>query len=187
MELKLAIAPAGEREGHDGHVVHVFRLDEKRSGSRREKILVGHELVVQIDEARFHRLADVEADDDQCTAGPRDGVDVLYALDLGDLPLERLGQLLFDDFGRCTGKRQPDIGHGDDDLRLFFTRGDQNGEQAEQQRAQHDQRRQLAADEEGGDAAGQAGAIWRVGSHWSLVIGKHPTSFGPAFRPPIDR
>ena len=155
MQFKLAVSLTRQRHGHDRHIIHIFRLHEKGLGSRRQKIPVRHQLVVQIDQALLHRLADIEAHDDQRAAGARDRIDVLHAFDLGKFAFEGFGQLLFDDLGGSAGKGQPHVGHRNDDLRFFFARGDDDGKQAQQQRRQHNQGRQLAPDKQRGNPARQ--------------------------------
>jgi hypothetical protein len=78
-----------------------------------------------------------------------------------EFALKRFGELFFDDLGGGAGKRQPDIGHRYDNLRLLLTRRDDHGKQTKQQHTQHDERGEFTVDKEGRDATRQA--VWGEG------------------------
>ena len=98
--------------------------------------------------------ADQEADDDEPAGRSRDRVDVLDVLDLVEQFLQRGDDAVLDLFGGGAGEADHDVDHGHLDLRLLLGRGDEDGEAAEQQRSDDDQRRQLGLEEGAADAAG---------------------------------
>jgi hypothetical protein len=91
IELEFGIPLTRQRQCDNRHIVYVARFDEKRVGARRQKVLIGHELVIQVHEAPLHRLADIKAYDDERPARARDRIDVFDGLDFGQLSLKGLG------------------------------------------------------------------------------------------------
>ena len=88
-----------------------------------------------------------------------DGIDILDPFDLPEELFHGLGDPLLHFFGRGPGIGDKDIDHGNDDLRLFLARGDNDGKEPEQKRGNHDERRQLRLDKCVGNLAGNPDAI----------------------------
>jgi len=64
--------------------------------------------------------------------------------------------LFFNDLGRRAGEWKPDVGHGNNDLRFFFSGGHYNRKEAEKKRAYYDERGKFAVDEQGSNTTGKA-------------------------------
>ncbi len=76
---------------------------------------------------------------------------------LAQRALERHDDQPLDIRGRRAGPGRVHVDHRHDDLRLLLARRRDDGQQPEQQRGQHQDRRQLVVDEGAGDAPGEAG------------------------------
>src|SRR6266581_457932 len=92
----------------------------------------------------------------------RHRVHVLDARDARQDLLGRPGHEGLDVPGRGAGKGNEDIGHGHVDLRLLLARRDQRRKDAQQQGDQCQQRGHRVAQEESGDASGNAHDVCRV-------------------------
>ena len=80
-------------------------------------------------------------------------------LDAGDLPEDLLGRGRDERLDVLRGRareRDEDVRHRHVDLRLLLARRHDRREDAEEGRDQRDERRELRADEEPGDASGDA-------------------------------
>jgi len=152
-----ALAPEGERE--DGHVVDGAGLDHRLGDAGRDPVVVGHELVVELDEAVLQALAHVEPDDGQVEPGFDDGVKVLDALDLPEELLHGTRDPFLHLLRGGAGVGHGDVDHGDNDLGLLLAGGHDDGKEAEQQGCDHDQRGELRTDEGMGDLAGYPDAV----------------------------
>ena len=168
-----------QRQRDDRYVVNAFGLDDRRHHAQplRQPVAVGIERVVQTNQCFGARHADFVLHRHHRHTGARHGHDVL---DAGDLPEHLLGRCrhhALDILSRCAGKRNQYVRHGDVDLRFFFARRDQHGENPQQQRDQRQQRRNLRILEKCGDATGYAHFVigfrgfrrWRV--HFCLTHG----------------
>jgi len=132
-QVEVAVALAPERQRQDGHVVDGARLDERLGGARRDEVEIGVHLLVELDDAVFLVLADVEADDGHGHPRAGCGVDVLDARDLPDQLLHGLGDPLLDFLGAGAGHGHEDIEHGHLDLRLLLAGEAPHGERAQRQ------------------------------------------------------
>ncbi len=150
-EFVSVVTGAPEGKGEDGHIVDRSRFYERLGNARRDLVVVGHELVVEVDDALLHVLADIEPHDGDAHAGSRHGVDVFHALDLPEELRHGFRDPLIDLLGGGAGVGDKDIDHGNDDLRLFLPGGDDDGKDAEHDRGDDDERRQLRLDEGLGD------------------------------------
>ena len=168
-----------QRQRHNRYVVNTFGLDDRLHHAQplRQPVAVGVECVVQTHQCFGTRHADFVLHRHHGHTGARHGHDVL---DAGDLPEHLLGRCrhhALDILSRCAGKRNQYVRHGDVDLRFFFARRDQHGENPQQQRDQRQQRRNLRILEKCGDATGYAHFVigfrgfrrWRV--HFCLTHG----------------
>ena len=108
--------------------------------------------------------ADHEAHDDHAARGLRGGVDVLDVRDLEQRLLERRHQAALDLLGGRSGQPEEDVDHRDLDLRLLLARRHQDGEGAEEERGDDEERRQLRVEKGGGDATGETRSGLRLRS-----------------------
>jgi hypothetical protein len=129
------------------------------------------DLVVDLEEAVLPVLAHVEAHGDDRTAAPRDRVDVLDPIDLGQQLLEPGSDLPLH-LPRIEPRRfDVHVCHRHDDLGLLFPGREEQRDPAEQQRGEAQQDREVAAQEEVDDAAedGVGLARLRIGRHGGLA------------------
>ena len=146
-DLKSVQFAAPERQGQKGNVIDGSRLDQRLRGARRNQVEIGEHLLVQPDDAFFFILAHIKANDRD--AGSRAGsrIDVFDAGDLPEQALHGLRDACFHFFGRCAGKRDHHVDHGNDDLRLFFSREQQHGRDSKRDGSHEKQRGELGIDE----------------------------------------
>src|SRR5690606_35013254 len=85
------------------------------------------------------------------------------ARDAPEPPLERRDELALDLARRRPRERDDDVDHRDDDLRLLLPRGEGHREDAEQDRGEDDDGRQLRAEERARDPPGEP--VARLGGH----------------------
>jgi hypothetical protein len=119
-----------EGEGHDGDIIDALALDQRLHDPGRDLVLIGGQLVVDLDQGWAHRLADIELDGDHAPVALSGGVDVLDARNLAHDPLQRLHGEVTDLLGRGPGVLHHDVDHGDRDLRVFLPRRHDQAEQA---------------------------------------------------------
>jgi hypothetical protein len=150
------VGPQGQ--AHHRDIVDTHRLDQRLpdAETRWQPVLVRIDLVVQAHDRIAARLADHELDGQHRHTGAAQRVDVLDALDLGELLLQREGHQVLDVRHLGADEGHEDIGESDLDLRLFLARRDQRGGNAEQQARQRQHRRQRVLLEGARDAAGEA-------------------------------
>ena len=150
------VRPQGR--GQNRYVVDAFGVDQRRQDpeSLRMPVLVGIDGVVETDQCLGTRLANLELYRRNTDAGPRDGVDVLHAVDLRQHLLQRNRHQVLD-LGRArTGERHEHVGKGDVDLRFFFAGRDGNREEPHQQKRQGEERGERIVLEPLRDAARKA-------------------------------
>jgi hypothetical protein len=145
---------AEECERDDGHVVDALGFDDRieHAQASRQPVGIGVDRVVQPHQRFGARHAHLELHGDDRHAWPRHRHHVLDAGDLRQHLLGRCGHHLLDITHRRPGKRDQHIGHGHVDLRLFLARRHQHREDAQQQRHQRQQWRDLRRLEVGRDA-----------------------------------
>ena len=148
------ITVQGQRE--DGHVVDRLRLDQRSSDARGDTVEIRLELVIEPHERFLHIRADIETNDDEALARPRNRVDVFHARDFPEQLLHRGSDAFLDLLGRGTGHRDHHIDHRHLNLRLLLAREKEQGEETEQDRGDDDQRRQFRIDESRGQTPGDA-------------------------------
>ena len=146
---------AVERQRDNGHVVDAFGLDDRLHHAQAFRQPVGVVLdgVVQPHQRLGARHAHLELHRQHRHAGTRHRHHMLHAGNLRQHLFARCGHHLLDIAHRGARKRHQHIGHGDVNLRLFLPRRDQHRKNAQQQRDERQQRGDLCALEEGGDAA----------------------------------
>ncbi|CAM5635855.1 hypothetical protein RLIN73S_01905 [Rhodanobacter lindaniclasticus] len=154
--LRGIVAPQGQR--HHRHVVDAHRPHQRRAHAEagRYEALVLEHLVVQPHDRRLPRHADPELHRHHRHAGPAHRIDVLDALDPGQLLLQRKRHQVLHVAHVGAGERHHHVGHGHVDLRLFLARRDHHRDQAKQQRRDGQDRGQRRILERAGDAAGEA-------------------------------
>ena len=123
----VAVAVAPEGQGQDRHVIYGTLLDQRRRNSRRNPVVVGRQLVVQVDDAVFHVLSHIKPDDRQVEAGLDDGIDVLYALDFPQQFFHGLRDPGLHFLRRGPWIGDEDVNHRDEDLRLLLPGRNDNG------------------------------------------------------------
>ena len=135
---------APQRHVDDRDVVDLDRLDDPARHRRRRNVLVHRNLVVQLDQAVFAILADVEADRDHGHVRARHGIDVFHAVDLVQQTLQVRGHLLLDFRGAGTGNADHHVGQRHDNLRFLFARSHVAVPPPRDQREENHQHRQVA-------------------------------------------
>ena len=187
-----------EREAEDGHVVDAARLDDRLLHAEigRQPVAVRHHGVVEAQHGIVVFDTDLELHGDDGHAGARHRIDVLDAMHARQHLFGRAGDEILDILGRGPGEGDHHVGHRHVDLWLFLTRGDEHGENAEQEGDQRQQRGHPRFLKGGGNAPGNAerrgaggllaghrlfarsrvlegdGGLDRVGDH--LVAGRQP-------------
>jgi len=129
----VAWVPAPERERQDGHVVDGLGLDQGLGHPGRDDVVVGHELGVELDQARFHVLAHIEADDGQVGTRPHGRVDVLHPRYLPEELLHGRGDPSLHLGRRGAGVAHHYVDHGDHDLGLLLPGRHQHGKEPQEQ------------------------------------------------------
>ena len=119
-----------EGKGHDGDIIDALALDQRLHDPGWDLVLIGGELVVDLDQGRAHGLADIELDGDHAAVALGRGVNVLDARYLAHDPLQRLHGEVTDLLGRGPGVLHHDVDHGHRDLRIFLPRRHDQAEQA---------------------------------------------------------
>ena len=148
-------------EGDDGDVVDALGLDQRLEHTQAagQPVGVAADRVVQPDQSFGARHADLELHGQDRDARPRDRHHVLDPRDPGEHLFGRRGDHLFDLAHRGPREGDHHVGHRDVDLRLFLARRDHYRKDAQQQGNQCQQRRDLGALEEAGDATGDAHGV----------------------------
>ena len=181
---------AVQGQADDGHIIDALGFDQgfDHAQARGQPVAVAAHGVVQAHQGLGARHAHLELHGDHGQARARHRADMLGACHLGQHLLGRRGHPLLDIGHAGTREGNQHIGHGDVDLGLFLTRGDQHGEQAQQQRHQSQQGRDLGALEQRDGAAcqTQAGGVWGGAVHVSAP-GPQPGGQGRRLRPRAGR
>ncbi len=111
----------------DGNVINCNRLDHPTAHAGRHLIDVHIDFVVQAHHGLDHVLPNIEAHSDNGHIAPGHGVDILDPVDLPQEPLKGCGDQFFDFFRTGAGKLDKNISQGDYNLRVFLSRGDDDG------------------------------------------------------------
>ena len=122
-----------EREQHDGHIVDLDGFHRPGTHDGRDDVLVGHELAPGLEQAILPVLPHKEAHRGDGPPRHRGGVDILHAVDLAQLLLERRGDELFDLAGAGAGGFHHHIHHRHHDLRLFFPGREPQGKKPQEE------------------------------------------------------
>ncbi len=164
---------APQRHAQNGHIVNPFGFDHRRHHAQAlgQPILIGAENVVQAHHRFGARYADLELHRQHRHARARHRIGVFDAVDLRQHLLGGLGDHFFHIGTGRAREGNDDIRHRDVDLRLFFARRDQHGEQAQQQGHQRQQRRDGVVLKLAGDAARQAQRLGRIGRRGAMTHG----------------
>ena len=154
-EGEVILGGAVQREGQDGHVVNRAGPHERRARAGRDAVEAGLELLVEANEGGFDLRADLKADDHQRAAGAGGGVQVFHARDFPEQLFHGVRDPVFHLGGGDARHGDEDVDHGDLDLRLLLARQQKYGKEAEQDRGDDRDRRELRIDELRGEPAGE--------------------------------
>ena len=132
---------APQRHCQHRHIVNAFGFDNRRECAQitRQPVLIRIQHVIQPHQRLGARHTDLELHRHHGQAGPRHRVGVLNARNLAQHLFRRARHHVLHIDTAGPRKRDQHIGHGHIDLWLFFTRGHQYCEDAQQQRHQGQQ------------------------------------------------
>src|SRR5579862_5788875 len=173
------IVLAPQRERHDGDVVDGASLYERLRNTGRNTIKIGVQLVVRLNERVFFFGPDVEAHDDHAQAGMTDRVDVFDSGNFAQQLLHRQANALSNFSRRCSRHLHKDVEHGNDDLRLLFTRRAEDGKSPEQQSSHNHQRCEFRIDETARDLSCETSSarirsgLCAVGRFRLMIVSAH--------------
>ncbi len=128
-----------QREGEDGHVVHVDRLDHRLHCPGGNAVEVLHQLVVHLDQAFFLVFAHFELHCDHAEIVGRIAIGVIDAGHRGHDGFERLDHQILDLLRPGPRLGDDDVRRRHHDLRVVFARRDQQRQHPGEGEADHDQ------------------------------------------------
>jgi len=155
-QREVVVRGAVQRECEHRHVVDGARLDQRRADAGRDAVEIGLELLVEAHERGLQIGADLETHDGHHAAGAGGRVEVLHAGDFPEQFLHRARGAVFHLQRGGAGHADEYVDHRHLDLRLLLARQHEHREQAEQDRCDDDDGRQLRVDEHRAEFAGDA-------------------------------
>ncbi len=166
-----------QRQHHDRHIADPPHGHLRRGNAHRDAVHIGIELLVDPGRGVFWVAAHQEARGHHHAVVFGLGIDMLHPVDALDDRLERLGHHFHGIAGREARRGNANVHHRHRDLRLFFARDRQRGNDAHQNRGKQQQRSQGRIDRRPGEPPGYPKRS--AGAHLPAFL----TSTSPAERP----
>ena len=138
LQLVVIGGVAVQGQGDDGHVVDAHGLDHPARHALRHLVVVGEDLVIDLEEAGLQVFPHPELGGDDGKPVPGLGIEVFQALHLPEFFLQIDHHQVFHFGGRGPGEADEDVHHGHLDLGVFFPGGVQQRHQPGQQAHQDD-------------------------------------------------